>query len=709
MSEPWTQPRPDPPSGRASAPRSDLLGAAPIFLLLVGLAASAWVFTLGRRERLRAEEAALASLATNAQQGIAQRMTTYVDALRGAVGLVRAMPSLDRATWGAFADSLDLTGRYPGINGIGLIYPVPAAAKDTFLRRVRGDGAPAFSIHPVPEAAAEGDGTSFVITYLAPLAGNEPALGLDLGSERARREAAEASRDSGQPRITGRISLVQDRAHGPGFLLYLPVYRAGAPVASIDERRAALQAWVYAPFVTERFLQGVLGKRSRKLGLFLFEQEELDAAHLLYTSRPSDEGLPVLTRVTHLELAGRRFTLGWTRGPDFTPEPPSPLLGAALGLAVVTLLLAALVHGLQTFRARAERLVADRTAELLASEHRWKFALEGSGDGLWDRDVPAGLVSLNRRSQEMLGLAGDAIGVRDWEKRIHPEDEARVLDLLRSHLEGRSPLYLDEHRVRCEDGSWKWVLERGLVVSRDDAGGPLRVIGTQQDITARKQAEADLQASLRDKEALVKEVHHRVKNNLQVITSLLGLEARRRPHPATKSVLRDMQGRVQSMAVLHESLYRSDNLAAVDLAVYLESVVKGLTRAQAAQPDLVRLHLELAPVRVEIDQAIPCGLMVNELVSNCFKHAFPQGSGGEVRVELRELDPGSRVRLRVSDTGAGLPADFASRWASSLGLQLVSDLAGQVGGRLEIGPGPEAVFDVTFTPSPSAPARRASH
>lgn len=212
----------------------------------------------------------------------------------------------------------------------------------------------------------------------------------------------------------------------------------------------------------------------------------------------------------------------------------------------------------------------------------------------------------------------------------------------------------------------------------------------------RERAEEALVSSLREKEALLKEVHHRVKNNLQVITSLLRIESRRIDHEITKTVLDQMQGRIQSMALLHETLYRSGNFARVDLAAYLGQLAQQVFRSQLAQPGLVHLRLDLQPVQMEIDQAIPCGLIVNELVSNSLKHAFAEGGPGDVRVDLHAGPDGAGLTLSVCDSGPGLPPDFDLKRQRSLGLQLVSDLARQLEGSLTVGDGPGARFEVTF-------------
>jgi two-component sensor histidine kinase len=216
------------------------------------------------------------------------------------------------------------------------------------------------------------------------------------------------------------------------------------------------------------------------------------------------------------------------------------------------------------------------------------------------------------------------------------------------------------------------------------------------DITESKRAEGLLQNLLSEKESLLKEIHHRVKNNMQIISSLLRLQSGQSSHPDAKATLLDMQNRVRSMALIHEHLYRSENLAAVDLADYLKGLCQQLSRTFASPPGNIQLHLNLASIRLEIDRAIPCGLLVNELVSNAFKHAFPGGRSGEVRVELHALTDGTGWQLRVADNGVGLPPGFALDDLTSLGLKLVSDLTRQLGARLEIGAGPGTVFEVEF-------------
>ena len=221
--------------------------------------------------------------------------------------------------------------------------------------------------------------------------------------------------------------------------------------------------------------------------------------------------------------------------------------------------------------------------------------------------------------------------------------------------------------------------------------------------TRRAQAETGLRRSLDEKNALLKEVHHRVKNNLQVITSLLRLEAGRTADDAAHAVLVEMQGRVMSMALLHETLYRSSDLANIDLAYYLEQLAHQSFRS-LAPPSGITLHLDLSAAPIELDQAIPCGLLTNELLSNALKHGFPGGRPGVVSIRLHPGDTDGSLRLEVSDDGVGLPADIEQRRINSLGLHLVTVLAKQLQGVLEIGNGPGTTFRLVFTPRPASHA-----
>jgi two-component sensor histidine kinase/PAS domain-containing protein len=216
----------------------------------------------------------------------------------------------------------------------------------------------------------------------------------------------------------------------------------------------------------------------------------------------------------------------------------------------------------------------------------------------------------------------------------------------------------------------------------DEAGTLLGAVNVLVDITERKQAEEQLQASLHEKEVLLKEVHHRVKNNLQVIASLLSLQSDQLKDHDAIALFEDIQNRVKSMALIHESLYRTGDLAHFNFARYIESLSSHLFQSYAAEASGIRLHMELDDLAFDVDTAIPCGLILNELLTNALKYAFPDGRSGDIYIMLRAQ--AEYVRLSVRDTGIGIPAGVDFQKTESLGLQLVGMLTEQLGGTLTL-------------------------
>jgi two-component sensor histidine kinase len=215
------------------------------------------------------------------------------------------------------------------------------------------------------------------------------------------------------------------------------------------------------------------------------------------------------------------------------------------------------------------------------------------------------------------------------------------------------------------------------------------------DIAERQRMEEALKAALHEKELLLKEMYHRIKNNLQVISSLLNLQAGSSEDPQVRKIFQDSQARIYSMALLHETLQRSRDLARVDLADYLHSLVAELCRSYGAETQRVTIQTQLVEVWVSTDTAIPCGLILNELLSNALKYAFPRDQQGDISIALR-ADPGQEVTLTVRDTGVGLPEGLDFRDSDSLGLQLVCLLTEQLGGTIALERSGGTAFTVTF-------------
>jgi two-component sensor histidine kinase len=235
-----------------------------------------------------------------------------------------------------------------------------------------------------------------------------------------------------------------------------------------------------------------------------------------------------------------------------------------------------------------------------------------------------------------------------------------------------------------------------VVLSPIQSGGNAQTIAIIRDITERRASEKQIADALNEKTILLQEIHHRVKNNLQVIASLLNLQAGNTEDAKTRAALNDSQGRVKSMALLHQLLYEKHDFARVDLGEYLAQ----LTHHALASANATHLAatLDLAPVALDLQRAVPCGLLVNELLSNIAKHAFPEGRPGSLRVELHAPDAGGSVLLVVADDGVGLPATVEPGKTRSLGLQLVSLLADQLGATLTLVREHGTRYDIRFRP-----------
>ncbi len=222
------------------------------------------------------------------------------------------------------------------------------------------------------------------------------------------------------------------------------------------------------------------------------------------------------------------------------------------------------------------------------------------------------------------------------------------------------------------------------------------VMSIVRDITERRRAEEMIQASLREKEALLKEIHHRVKNNLQVTSSLLRLQAAAITDPGAREIFQESENRIRSMALVHEKLYQSSDLSRIDLADYLRSLAELLYRSSAITPEKVGIEVTGGDIYLETDDAIPCGLIVNELLSNALKHAFPERRAGRIEIHLVQRDD-VRIFLSVRDDGVGLPDGFRIEAAGTLGLQLVQGLVKQLDGTIDVRRGSRGTeFDVVF-------------
>jgi len=342
---------------------------------------------------------------------------------------------------------------------------------------------------------------------------------------------------------------------------------------------------------------------------------------------------------------------------------------------------------------------------LRKSEERFKLSMEATSDGLWDLDVVTDRAYYNPAYYRILGYdPGDfeSLG-RSWRSLIHPDDLERALAADRACIAGDKDFIETEYRMKARNGEWRWIYARGKCIERDAGGRARRIVGTHVDITERKESEERLRRSLAEKEILLREIHHRVKNNLNVISSLLNLQSSSIETPEQALLaFQNSRDRIMAMSLAHEELYKSRDYSHVDMSEYLGELFNQLLVVYEAA-DRIRMSLDVKKIVLSVNAAIPCGLIINELVTNAFKYAYPDSGQGEVRVSLRELGDGF-LELRTADDGVGIPENLVQDGSSSLGLTLVRLLVEQLDGEMEVASGRGADFRIRFRDGAEPPS-----
>jgi len=323
-------------------------------------------------------------------------------------------------------------------------------------------------------------------------------------------------------------------------------------------------------------------------------------------------------------------------------------------------------------------------AALLDSERRFRAIFDQTFQFMGLLEPDGTLLEANETALQFAGVASaDVVGRPFWDAywwTILPETQDQLKQAVAQAASGTFVRY--EVDVR---GSGDAIVAINFSIKPvlNDDGEVLLLIPEGRDITERKQAEQRVVASLREKEVLLQEIHHRVKNNLQVISSLLKFQTDKITDQQMLDLFNESQHRVRSMALVHEKLYQTHDFAQIDFAEYLKSLAAYLYRSYAGSTTNVKLETQSEPVLVKIEQAVPLGLIVNELISNALKYAFPGGSSGLIQLNLQRAAD-KQLCLTIRDDGIGLPSVVDIHQPDSLGLWLVSMLAKQVHGKIEL-------------------------
>ena len=354
----------------------------------------------------------------------------------------------------------------------------------------------------------------------------------------------------------------------------------------------------------------------------------------------------------------------------------------------------AMAKAVEVFRKNA---VEKRSAEeaLKVSEANYRTIFDTANDAFFIHGLNTGrILDVNQKMCEMYGYTVEEarhINVEALSAGVPPYSQKEAIEWIQKAAEGTPQIF--EWKAKDKAGGLFWI---EVNLKRITIGNEDRLLAIARNSTERKHAEEQIKASLEEKEVLLREIHHRVKNNMQVITSLLRLQSDTIKDQQYADMFQESQERIKSMALIHEKLYQSRDLSRVDFNEYIKSLINSLFRSYGIDTDRIVTKLKIEDVSLGLDHAIPCGLIINELVSNSLKYAFPEDRKGEISVTLRSINE-DELELTVSDNGTGIPEDLDIRNTDSVGLELVTILAeDQLEGKIDLDRTGGTTFRILF-------------
>jgi len=347
---------------------------------------------------------------------------------------------------------------------------------------------------------------------------------------------------------------------------------------------------------------------------------------------------------------------------------------------------------LEEFEKRQEKILID-TRKAKRGEVKYRELVELANDGIYIISR-TGFDYVNPAFEILTGFSSKELCRREFDfwRLILPADRSLIEHRAESRIKGEKIPSCYEFRIIAKDGSIKYVEATTVDIGE---GTEFRVVGILRDVTNRKEAETNLKQALIQKDILLQEIHHRVKNNMHMINSLLTLQSRYVKDRLSLEIFRETKDRIRSLALIHERLHQSEDMGRVEFGDYIKGLTDHLFRSHFLDLKDIKLKVDIKEVYLDINTAIPCGLLVNELVSNSLKHAFPIRNRGEIKLALQRKN-NEKYLMSVSDDGVGLPKDLDFRKTDSLGLQLVNMLVQQLGGEIQLIQKNGTHFKITF-------------
>ncbi len=729
-------------------------------VLLMGWLLGGTVFAYLQWEEERVSGLKFEQTIGETEKVITDRLDRYVEALTGGAALITVNPSIGQKQWHEFSEALQLQERYPGIRAIEIVRFVPADKLESFSREAPMPGDTPFKIHGVggvPDPGPAGKQDRFVITHVSPLEQNLPALGLDLAAEPARRLTCELSRDTGRACMTTEITLVQDGARRPGFLLILPVYEPGMLLSTVADRRAALKFWICAPFVTEEFFSGAISRLSQRPMATVFDLGAgAEKAPLFSTDAPIQLQTFAPERTTQLVLAGRAFKIRWSPRTDDAAAPSTGPIWAGAACSLFTLLVAALVVSLLDTTVRASGIAEERTreikrindrlqqqfaelvrtqADLVRLQKFHEFILRSVGDGIYAIGPNGDFIMENGRSAQLLGWPPDELIGKPAHDTVHhhrannehyPENECPIYATMR---DGQVRRVAGEVFWR-RDGS-SFPVEYTAAPLVDENGKIQGATVTFRDITERTRLE-EAQVEMLEKAHELSEMKsrfigvtsHEFRAPLQVVESAIQLienhSAAMGPEK-TKELYTRVRGSIQRMTALLDDILILNRIDAQQ-----NKVTPIRVDADRLLRDLIDEH-RMADSNVhqfEIKSEKPIGevmldtKLLHHVLSNLLGNAVRYSPRGSIITTSVGLE-GGELSISVADQGIGIPqaerekifeafergTNVGRVRGTGLGLNIVKRVVAMLGGTIQVSSqvGQGSCFTVVIPVEPPTP------
>jgi PAS domain S-box-containing protein len=624
-------------------------------------------------------------------QTIVKRMNSYEQVLLGGIGLFAASDTVTREEWKIYVQNLLINKNFPGILGIGYSYSFNHSDSLKIVRAIQGEGYKNFRIWP------EGIRDKYTsVIYIEPFnERNQRAFGYDLLSEPIRKSAMLEARENGQTTITGKIRLVQETEYNiqAGFIIFIPLYNQNLQPATLEERRKLFKGYIYSPFRMKDLIRATLGDELKNINLQIYAGLDASPTNLMYNSDSlsSIASAQVFKVEKKLRLYGKTWTLKYAALPEFIDSFKSDTPSVVLLLGTLISLLFFLV----TFSFLNSRKTSKKLSEVL----------ESTGEGIFGVDNSMKCTFINKSALNMLGYdLSECLNKNIHEFIQCEEDEGRICSvnecpLIKSVKFGKASNVSEVILIRKNKTNFPIEYSSHPIIEDSLITGHVIAFN---DITERKKTLDQIESSLREKEVLLREIHHRVKNNLQIISSLLNLQAGFTADKRTNEILEESKNRVKSMALIHEKLYQSKSFSSLDIYEFVEELTENLFNSYGIEPSDINLILRIDNISINADQAVYLGLIVNELVSNSLKHAFnniPLEVGGETKKKIFisfQKDLNSYYTITISDNGCGFPENIDFRNTESLGLQLVISLVKQLDGEIKLNDNLGTEFIIKF-------------